>query len=359
MRRVLVIGASGALGARICDVLAHDGVEPVPGTRSRPRGSEVHVDATDEATIAAALEGVDVVVVAAPQHRPLVQRVCARERVPCVDVAPHGRLRELARRELAASPVPLVMMGGFFPGMSGVLAGEAAAELDEVDEIRIGLLQSANARVGATGVQDMLRQVAGPVPTLAGSETGFRRRHRMPVPGARATVRLMRCDERDVLLERFPGSEVAYFTAWSSASLTAAVAGLRALGLLDLLLRTRVGITPRHDPSRPQTVHLSAEAIGTVAGERTRRSPGVTAASDYGATALMVSVLVRHLLADGGRVGGVLVPAELLTLRDLGALVDHHELASEGRPDPSAPRHATVRFDGADGGGGHERPDGP
>ncbi|GAA1818142.1 hypothetical protein [Nesterenkonia flava] len=60
---------------------------------------------------------------------------------------------------------PLITMCGLFSGLSGVLAADAAAELDEVDVIRVGLLQGTNAAVGPTGVKDMLRLLTQPVRT--------------------------------------------------------------------------------------------------------------------------------------------------------------------------------------------------
>ena len=149
-----------------------------------------------------------------------------------------------------------------------------------------------------------------------------------------ATVRLVRYDESEVLRERFTGSEVSYFTAWNSAIFTAALAMMAKLGLLSRLATSRADLTPRHDPRRPQTVHLRAEAYGARDGRATARALEVEAESDYGATALMVAAVVRRLLDDHTGMRGVLTPMDVMSLEDLVPLLEGRDLrlSSQERP---------------------------
>ncbi|MBF6350660.1 hypothetical protein IU448_16785 [Nocardia flavorosea] len=261
----------------------------------------------------------DAVVVAAPQSEPAVQMACVEARVPCVDVSPSGVLYDLAVRDCAGTTVPLVMMCGFFPGLSGVLAAHAALGLDEVHRIDIGLLQSCNARVGSAGVTDMLRAIARPVDVGGRFVRGFGATREFVV-GRRIFVgRAMQYEEAAILSASLGVDHVTYWTAWDSAGLTRAIAMLAKLALIRPILRAGRGITPRHDPRRPETTWLAAEAVGTVAGRPASRRIGAEASSDYGTTAAMAAVVVERLLAGLETQPGILVPKDFLDLEGVEA----------------------------------------
>ncbi|MCH8562528.1 hypothetical protein LTI14_04740 [Nesterenkonia sp. YGD6] len=81
-------------------------------------------------------------------------------------------------------------------GLSGILAAEVTATLDDVSEVSVGLVQNTNALVGPVGVRDMLTKLSQRVSTREGLKPGSTRPRRMHFGERAVTVRLMRCDER-------------------------------------------------------------------------------------------------------------------------------------------------------------------
>lgn len=330
MQKILVIGSSGALGQQICTaLLTQREVTLIRGVRSRDEPGSRRVDVCEETSIRASAAEVDLVVVAVPQDQPRVQRVCAALGIACIDVSHEGALLRATQRELGGSTVPLVMMCGIYPGLSGILAADLVSTFEEVSQIHVGLLQSTNALVGPLGVRDMLGKIAQPVPTRNGLAPGFGLRRRMSFGERPVPVRLMRCDEREVLLQRLRAGEVRYYTGWSDLRFTSMIAGLRRSGLLRLITRSGVRITPRHDPSVPETIWLTVEASGRRGGKPVTRSAGIQAFSDYGSTALIVAAVAKKLLSAPGP-QGVLVPLDFFTAEDLQAVIDEAGQAMHG-----------------------------
>ncbi len=317
MKRVLVIGAAGALGAEICSALeAVDAIEVVKASRAK---GDTAVDVASAESIHLAVQQIDVVVVAAPQRDPVVQRVCAERAIPCVDVSPHGQLLRQVQNELQGITVPSVVMCGFFPGLSGILAAHVVQELKIVDEVSVALVQSANAKVGPTGVKDMLRKISQPVSTRGGELPGFRYKKQMRFGNQKRTVRRIHYDEQEFLTERLGVSEIGYYTAWSSPALTAVIAGMKRLGVLALLARSSLQIAPKHNPRKPQNASLMVEAksLATSEGETGTRTIRVEACSDYGATALVTACVVRYMVDHQADLAGVLLPMDFIRLEDM------------------------------------------
>lgn len=307
------------MGSRIRAALARAGdLDVLIGSRT-PGDAAVRIDARSRDSVSEALTAhrPDLVVLAAPSITPAVQLACATRGTPCLDVSPRSDLRLGTYPELANAESPLLTMCGFFPGLSGILAREVSAGLDEVSDIRVGLLQSTNAAVGPSGVKDMLRALTRPVPTTEGTARGFTERRRMRFDDRDVTVRRMDYDERALVATCIPAARVEYYTAWSNRFFTGAVAGLNAVGLLQALVDSRFAITPRHRPARPETVHLTVEAEGTSQGRAAMRRFRVSADSDYGATAEVVAATAVEILREPGRFTGVQVPMEVFRLDDL------------------------------------------
>ena len=247
-RRIVVIGASGVLGGKVCQALTalNPGAELVRGMR-RPDGPDaVHVDVTDEASIARACAGADVVVNVVAQSRPLVQEVCARLGIPSVDAVGGlgcGAVLDMARRQLPQSAAPAVMLTGLFPGISALLSAHVVEGLSarvpglEVTDIAVSLLQNTRpAAAGSMGMVDMLTAIATPVETQAGLRPAFSGKRSMMFGARSYPVRRLQYDERDVLRQRYPTAEVGYYTGWNNFAQTAGVAALVRMGLLPGIL---------------------------------------------------------------------------------------------------------------------------
>lgn len=318
MGDVLVIGARGVLGSCISNALSRCGnIRVHQGSRSGGPAGWVEIDTASRESLRRAVVGMDVVVVVAPQAEPGVQMACVEAQVPCVDVSPSGKLYGLTLRDCADATVPLVMMTGFFPGLSGILAAHVVRGLDVVHHIDIGLLQSSNARVGATGVADMLRAISRPVAVGDRRVRGFSAAKAFAIGPQSFVGRAVHYDEADILTARLGAGEITYWTAWDGAGLTRFIAAVQRLRLLGPLLRFTRGITPRHDPEQPEVTWLSAEAVGTVSDRQVTHRVGVEAASDYGATATITASVVARLLLGGDIPNGVVIPQDFLDLEGM------------------------------------------
>lgn len=299
-------------------------VTVVVGDRQEDRGREtaaalggnaraVVMDVADDESIHACLRGADLAIVAVGQKEPRVQDACLQRGMPCIDVTTDATLvaqvqerDDYARRQGVAS----VIMAGLFPGLSGLLAQQAADSLDSVDRIDIGLRQSTNAEVGPSGVADMLRIVSAHVR----GRPGFRERTRLPFASGRESVRRIAHAEQHILAEELGVSDVAYWTAWDDE---------RFNRMLGALIRTRV--LPRmasalaaratHVPERPQRVGLVARAEGRSGGGPAERIVRLSADSDYGATATVAATLAAMALEQ--RWTGAGAPLRFSTLDDV------------------------------------------
>ncbi|QVQ53468.1 saccharopine dehydrogenase NADP-binding domain-containing protein [Spiractinospora alimapuensis] len=310
MSRIVVAGGSGVLGVLVGREVGRRRPDwkLVVGDHRPDRGAATAklldaetttLDATDPASVRTAITGADAVIVALGQREPLVQDVCLELGVPCVDVTASGAMTTavaaLDERARAAA-VASVSMAGLFPGLSGLLAVKTASRLDEVDHVDVSLLQNTNANVGRSGVVDMLGIISSPVESRGHTEPGFRLRS----PETRR-LRLIDHAERRALAVEADLARTSYWTGWNSAPFTALVATMVRVGALPALAPRLAGFV-RHDPSRPEEVRLSVRAHGTRSGADTRVRLGLTAESDYGATAA-VAVALADLTLGGGLKG--------------------------------------------------------
>ncbi|PSK81015.1 saccharopine dehydrogenase-like protein [Murinocardiopsis flavida] len=303
MVEIVVAGASGVLGRMICTEAQRifgDDVTVVVGDRRESRGREtaaglggrarsVVMDVADDESVRTGLRGADLVIVAVGQSKPRVQDACIQLGVPCVDVTTDAEVvaRVVERDDEARrSKVALVVMAGLFPGLSGLLAQQAAASLDSVDRLDIALRQSTNAEVGPSGVADMLRIVSAPVH----GRPGFRERARLPFRSGSAAVRRIAHAEQRVLTEEIGVSDVAYWTAWDNERFNRMVGALIRARVLPRMA-SAFAVLAQHTPDRPQRVELMARAGGRVDGEAADRIVQLSADSDYGATATVAAAL--------------------------------------------------------------------
>jgi saccharopine dehydrogenase-like NADP-dependent oxidoreductase len=219
---ILVVGASGTLGKLICrEVLRIFGqtVTLLVGDYNSERGTALatslgeqaefrYINAVESDSIIKALQGASCVIVAMNQTHPLIQLHCVEASVHCIDVAASAELLEQVRQfhdKAVAQNVTLAMYSGFFPGLSGMLVQQMTTEFSQIDEVNVGLLFSANAQAGFSGILQMIEIFHQPVNIvvhgLKTSMPGFQRVKRLdfPEPFGPKRVRLVNYSEREVL----------------------------------------------------------------------------------------------------------------------------------------------------------------
>ncbi|MEV0585207.1 NAD(P)H-binding protein [Nonomuraea sp. NPDC050310] len=191
MTTILVLGGHGAVGRHAVGALAAGlpgatllvggrNPRPVPGARP------VRVDATDPAALAAALEGVDTVLMCAELDNARVARACLERGIDYLDVtASHAQLaaiedlHDLAVRNEATA----VLSVGLVPGVTNLLARHVAERDPAASELRIGVLLGAGERHGPAALAwtlDGLGVLDGSWPMTFPAPYGRRTVHRFP-----------------------------------------------------------------------------------------------------------------------------------------------------------------------------------
>lgn len=330
--KILVVGSSGAMGSLIARELKRKASIGIAlGDYDAGRGMRAArelsadfrlVDARDRRSLAAAVRGFDLVVVALNQEKPLVQEACADAGAKSLDIAASrghlDRTRALFEGREGEPPLAL-MLAGFFPGLSGLLLRKAVEEFSAVDRVGVSLLQSRNAQAGASGIRDMLGIVSS---RPAGSpRSAVFPLEKVAVPSRGATLPFGAVDHVEAAAARsfLPGAEIVYRTAWDSEPFTQLVALLARLGIVDRIVERGSPALLRamaaHDPRKSENAAVVVEVEGTRAEGPARRTAWLDAFSDYGTTAKAAVALAMFSLRSN--LSGVHFPFEIAGLDEV------------------------------------------
>lgn len=183
MGRIVVLGGCGDVGSHAVRELVetYEGTVTIADYRielakklaaelgAKPEAA--FVDANDEGTLVQALRGADAAVgCIGPFYRYAapVARAAVRAGVNYVDVCDdYGPIEELLALDAAAreAGITLVTGVGWTPGLTNLLAKKGAAELDEVEEIKVSWAGSAADSTGLAVIMHVFYAVTGNVPT--------------------------------------------------------------------------------------------------------------------------------------------------------------------------------------------------
>lgn len=175
---ILIVGGYGVVGRRIAAQLAPDypGRVVVAG-RSLARADEVaatigdgargrRIDIALPSSIAAALEGVGVVISCIDQPGRLLLWAAVERGLRYTDIAPHltelgrGAAYEKVDAAARASGAQVVLGTGIVPGISNVMVRALADELGGADEIETALLLSAGDVTGPASFDYFLQELS-------------------------------------------------------------------------------------------------------------------------------------------------------------------------------------------------------
>ena len=175
---ILIVGGYGVVGRRIASELGPDYPDRViVAGRSRARAEEAataighgvrgqSIDITVPSSIAAALDGVAVVISCIDQPGRTLLWAAVERGLRYTDIAPHltelGRGAEYERIDTAAraSGARLVLGTGIVPGISSVMARALADALGGADEIETALLLGAADVSGPASFDYFLQELA-------------------------------------------------------------------------------------------------------------------------------------------------------------------------------------------------------
>ena len=203
---VLVIGARGALGALVADAFRRHGWAVRQSSRDPIPPPDLHyADLTDPATLAPALDGVDLVITTVPDPTLAAERHVLKRGGVLLNLpaGPATALRSL-RREAGQAKGTVVMNAGIAPGVTNLLAAQLLEENPGADEAELVFTVTAKGTGGAASADfahrgftgqghHRVKQVALPEPFGSRRVLGFaepdggwlgadgRRAHRQPL----------------------------------------------------------------------------------------------------------------------------------------------------------------------------------
>lgn len=323
---IAVIGASGSMGFKICQALSellpkqHIVVGDYKLERGEqtvgklPNASAAYVDSKNASSIEQLVKSEPAcVVVAVKQEEPLIQKLCSQNNVSCVDITTFSTFTNKVEQQLPEKTSASIVMAGFFPGMSGIAVKQVIEEFSQVDHVAVNLLQNTQANVGLTGMRDMLRIIAKPLP----NEPGFSEKHSVYVANKPYQLRKIHHDEQLILQKKLGIPEVTYHTCWNSEPFNSFMSFIVHCRLIDPLIHAmRLFKIDMDKGTKDETAYLIIEAKGTINNEPAERKLVIEVFSDYGITAWTTALLVKKIL-ENPALTGVCYPFEILAFKEI------------------------------------------
>lgn len=328
MKNIIVIGATGKLGQKICSEilrLYHPDYTIIATDYNILRGEKftsqfdkrcmfypLNVNNEDEICNILSIHNVEIVIVAVKQQVPLIQKYCIKKRIHCIDVTVFGdfvnqveKLNDFAEK----NQVCLVSMAGFFPGLSGIIASDLAKKFSKINKINVGLLQNTNADVGISGILDMLSIV----------NSGFHKKRKMKFLEKQREVRLIKHYESIVLASRLNVVCVNYWTAWNSLIFNKFITFCKYIGIINKIIKSsiikKILVFKKTNFNKNENVFLSIEINGVINNKICVKTTSLQTFSDYQTTALTVVALSKIIMKSKNY--GVCYPFEITNYRDL------------------------------------------
>jgi NAD dependent epimerase/dehydratase family len=304
-KRVLVTGATGALGDLICRAFADRGWHVIGAARHPRDQRQRFLDLDERGTIARAVDDVDLIVSTVPHPDLPLERHVLRAGGRLVNVSAMPAAARAALIAETHQPQGIVLMdAGIAPGLTNVVAAELLQEAPDADEIQIVFTVSAKSTSGRAGADFAHRG-------LTGQRSHATARVRLPEPfGERTCIGFA---ERDAgwLGSSIGDRVVKTYVCFGERGAHAALRAANAIGLLGRLPRGLLGSgggsVPTHEPVRH---HVAVLRAGQLLAARTVRCNG-----DYLAAAAATAVMAEEMLAD--RLPGTFGPEDVFDLRVL------------------------------------------
>ncbi|WP_338749244.1 saccharopine dehydrogenase NADP-binding domain-containing protein [Bacillus sp. FJAT-52991] len=344
MKQIMVVGGSGVLGQLICHELLRifdHTIHLVVSDYKTNRGQKTaqsfgknatfrFLDVNHPDSIEQAIHHIDLVIVALKQPKPTIQKQCIKNKVFCIDVTTFKDFVDMTKeldQEARENNVGLIVMSGFFPGLSGLLVKKAIANFNEVSEVNVGLLQNTNAKVGLSGTLDMLKIINQEVHMLNGEKIpGFSKTRHMTFshPLDQRKVRLIDHAEKNYLAEILPIEKINFWTAWNKNSFNSLIALLKRLHVIDRILQWNnqkfLSTFIKHNPKQTEEAAISIEVKGVLENKECSKTIALTAFSDYHTTAIFTSALAK--IATEKEITGVVFPVEITDLEEILSQMD-------------------------------------
>ncbi|WP_397538587.1 saccharopine dehydrogenase family protein [Rummeliibacillus pycnus] len=341
MQKVMVVGASGVLGRLVCkEVLRifNNQVTLVVTDYQEERGKKLaksfnkevlfqHLDITNKENISKVIKNIDIVIVVLIQQNPDIQRACIDNSITCIDVTPFSDFAKKIQslyQETEKDEICSIVMSGFFPGLSGIMVKKAVSNFQEVTEVNIGLLQNTNAKVGVSGILDMLKIISQPVDYYEENKMvnilGFTQKRKMHFEQYNEKeVRLINHAEKNFLKQKLKIDKINYWTSWNNYFFNKLISFLKKLGIINTIVKLDnnkfLSKIVKHNPSKNEKALLTVEVKGTIDNKEMIKTLNLSTFSDYHTTAMVTAVLAK--IAVHKKLKGLVFPFEIIDLDEL------------------------------------------
>ncbi|GAB6930750.1 hypothetical protein JCM10914A_47330 [Paenibacillus sp. JCM 10914] len=349
MTKIMVVGASGVLGKLICHELLRiykNHIELIVTDYRTERGEELanslnsevkfqHVDINDQESVETSIKEIDVVVVVVKQRTPLIQRICIKRGILCIDVTPfYDFVKEVKQLDQSAkiNNTASVVMAGFFPGLSGLMVKEAVLKFEEVTEVNVALLQNTNATAGISGILDKMKIIDFNVYYKNNDISGFTEKRKMYFLDhlREKEVRLIDHAEKSLLNDIISTKRLNYWTAWNSSSFNTLVSILRQVGLTKKIDKLNKGVLSKlmiHNAHKDEYAFLTVEVKGMMENREVVKYLSLRTDSDYQTTAMVTAALTKIILNK--KIKGALTPFEVTNISEVTTVINSNTILVE------------------------------
>jgi saccharopine dehydrogenase (NAD+, L-lysine-forming) len=170
MPTILIAGGYGAVGSKIARQLSGDAANTViiagrnlakaQQAASASGGMARNLDLTNPDTWAAALDGVDLVIVCIDQSETGFLEMVTARGIAYIDVTAGDEF--FRKAEALTTTCTVLLSVGLAPGLSNLLTVEAASDMEQIDSIEIGLLMGTGDEHGSAAIAWSTAQMFDP-----------------------------------------------------------------------------------------------------------------------------------------------------------------------------------------------------
>lgn len=349
-KSVIVIGSSGVLGALICgqvQKLFNNGLKLIVTDYNARRGMEFakslgkntqyrYLDINEKKSIESAIEGTDICIVALSQQEPVIQQICIEMGITSVDVVSSFDFVKKAKaldKKAIESNTSVVLMAGFFPGLSGVIANDLINTNPTLNRMDIGYLANKNGQMGLSGLKDVIKIMSQPVMYRKNGKyklyPAFKVKKKLPYAdpfGEKLSFLVNWSGEEHILKELYPNIDFNYWITTDKKIFTYLFKIIRFLISLKLFnsdkkkgkLAKFIFKNIKRDENLPETTSFSFCGTDSLnSGVCVRRS--ILVDSDYETTALFAAAIAKKV--NSGRFKGVLFPFQVTNYNEISNIM--------------------------------------
>lgn len=306
MSTILIAGGYGAVGRKIAADLAELGQHQIilagrdldkARAAAETLGANARrIDLKTAATWPAALDGVNLVIACIDQTDTAFLEEVSRRGIAYLDVTANDSLFRQAEKLNLATPVLLSV--GLAPGLSNLLAAAAAAQLDSVARIEIGLLMGTGDEHGTAAIEWSTSKMFDPAAPHDDVKVDFG-----PDFGMR-TAYFMDFSDQHALARALEGVAIVTRVTYDSAMLARALFWVGRTFAGNTTLEKLVARASHLPTMGSDKCVLSVTAMGTKNGVAAQRHAYFFGQREAAVTAAVAALMAQQML-DGTVPAGV------------------------------------------------------